>query len=71
MQIRSRLLLLTFGSALALATTGCGRAESTAEKMGEAIEDAGDAVGDAAHDAADAVGDAAEDAKDEVEDALE
>jgi hypothetical protein len=71
MQVRNRLLLLTFGSMLALGTAGCGREESTAEKMGEALEEAGEDIGDAAEDAADEIGDAAEDAKEEVEEALE
>jgi hypothetical protein len=72
MQIRNRLLLLTFGAALALGTAGCGgREESTAEKMGEALEEAGEDIGDAAEDAADEIGDAAEEAKEEVEEAIE
>jgi hypothetical protein len=71
MQIRNRLLLVTFGATLALAAAGCGREESPAEKMGEALEEAGEDVGDAVEDAADDIGDAAEDAKEDVEEALE
>ena len=42
----------------------CDNNESTAEKIGEAVEEAGDEAGDAIEDAGDAAKDAAEEAQD-------
>ena len=42
----------------------CDNKESTAEKIGEAVEEAGDEAGDAIEDAGDAAEDAAEKAQD-------
>ena len=49
----------------------CDNKESTSEKIGEAVEDAGDEAGDAIEDAGDAVGDAAEEVGEKAQDAVQ
>jgi hypothetical protein len=45
---------------LAVPLAACGDNDSTAEKVGEAVEEAGDEAGDAIEDAGDAAEDAAQ-----------